>query len=297
MFFSHTPKNNDKRLGFDRYNTPSLGRHALPKPGDLQPFLPRQPLPQTPVEEPRKMLSEAERAAILAVPDKRGSLYVSVWAPHANEAGEELPPVQGRHFLDALQLVATCHRKQGRLDSAEASLQRILEIKQTLCAERPEAPPHSELADTLNDLGLVHLKQGGRRLGDAEAAFAQALAIRTDPRLTAFQRKYHAPHPAPPDPDVAIAHNNLALVRLKQRRLDEAEAGFRAALDLQKNEGEVYLGAPLELGNLTHNLATCHQMQGRKQLAEEGFQIAALCFEAARAQAREEDERIARFRG
>ena len=108
---------------------------------------------------------------------------------------------------------------------------------------------------------------------------------------------HHAPHPAPPDPDVAIAHNNLALVRLKQRRLDEAEAGFRAALDLQKNEGEVYLGAPLELGNLTHNLATCHQMQGRKQLAEEGFQIAALCFEAARAQAREEDERIARFRG
>ena len=124
MFFSHTPKNNDKRLGFDRYNTPSLGRHALPKPGDLPPFSPRQPLPQTPVEEPRKMLSEAERAAILAVPDKRGSLYVSVWAPHANEAGEELPPVQGRHFLDALQLVATCHRKQGRLDSAEASLQR-----------------------------------------------------------------------------------------------------------------------------------------------------------------------------
>ena len=181
---------------------------------------------------------------------------------------------------------------------------RILEKKQHICAERPEPPNHCELADTLNDLGLVHLKQGKARLKEAEAAFRQALEIRTDPRLTAFQRRYHGPHPLPPDPDVAIAYNNLALCHLKQRRLFEAEAGFRAALELQRNEGALNLAEPLELGHLTHNLATVHQMQGQLQLARDGFQLSALCLEAHRARVAQqgaesaeteaEDARIAR---
>ena len=75
------------------------------------------------------------------------------------------------------------------------------------------------------DAGLV-ARARGRRLGDAEAAFAQALAIRTDPRLTAFQRKYHAPHPAPPVasavvPAVAAADAPPASPRAK---LTEAQA-------------------------------------------------------------------------
>ena len=144
-------------------------------------------------------------------------------------------------------------------------------MKQKICAERPDPPSHCELADTLNDLGLVHLKQGKARLQDAEAAFKQALAIRTDPRLTAFQRQYNGPHPLPPDPDVAIAYNNLALCHLKQRRLFEAEAGFRAALELQRSQGEPSLADPLELGHLTHNLATVHQLQGQLQLARTAF--------------------------
>ena len=135
-----------------------------------------------------------------SAPPKTGSLYFSVWAPFAN-AGH---PVQGRHFMDALQLVATCHRRHGRLDYAETGFKQILEKKQKICAERPEPPNHCELADTLNDLGLVHLKQGKARLPEAEAAFKQALAIRTDPRTTAFQRRYRAPYPMPPDPDVAL---------------------------------------------------------------------------------------------
>ena len=217
-------------------------------------------------------------------PQKTDALYLSVWAPFAN-GGE---PVQGRHFTDALQLVATCHRRHGRLDFAETAFLRVLEVKQKICAERPDPPSHCELADTLNDLGLVHLKQGKARLQDAEAAFKQALAIRTDPRLTAFQRQYNGPHPLPPDPDVAIAYNNLALCHLKQRRLFEAEAGFRAALELQRSQGEPYLADPLELGHLTHNLATVHQLQGQLQLARDGFQLSALCLDAHRARVAQE---------
>ena len=217
-------------------------------------------------------------------PQKTDALYLSVWAPFAN-GGQ---PVQGRHFTDALQLVATCHRRHGRLDFAETAFLRVLEVKQKICAERPDPPSHCELADTLNDLGLVHLKQGKARLQDAEAAFKQALAIRTDPRLTAFQRQYNGPHPLPPDPDVAIAYNNLALCHLKQRRLFEAEAGFRAALELQRSQGEPYLADPLELGHLTHNLATVHQLQGQLQLARDGFQLSALCLDAHRARVAQE---------
>ena len=217
-------------------------------------------------------------------PQKTDALYLSVWAPFAN-GGQ---PVDGRHFMDALQLVATCHRRHGRLDFAEAGFLRVLEKKQQICAERPEPPSHCELADTLNDLGLVHLKQGKARLQDAEAAFRHALAIRTDPRMTAFQRQYHGPHPLPPDPDVAIAYNNLALCHLKQRRLFEAEAGFRAALELQRSQGELNLAEPLELGHLTHNLATVHQLQGQLQLARDGFQLSALCLDAHRARVAQE---------
>ena len=233
--------------------------------------------------------SDVQPAAALPLdvpptPQKTDALYLSVWAPFAN-GGQ---PVQGRHFTDALQLVATCHRRHGRLDFAETAFLRVLEVKQKICAERPDPPSHCELADTLNDLGLVHLKQGKARLQDAEAAFKQALAIRTDPRLTAFQRQYNGPHPLPPDPDVAIAYNNLALCHLKQRRLFEAEAGFRAALELQRSKGEPSLADPLELGHLTHNLATVHQLQGQLQLARDGFQLSALCLDAHRARVAQE---------
>ena len=233
--------------------------------------------------------SDVQPAAALPLdvpptPQKTDALYLSVWAPFAN-GGQ---PVQGRHFTDALQLVATCHRRHGRLDFAETAFLRVLEVKQKICAERPDPPSHCELADTLNDLGLVHLKQGKARLQDAEAAFKQALAIRTDPRLTAFQRQYNGPHPLPPDPDVAIAYNNLALCHLKQRRLFEAEAGFRAALELQRSQGEPSLADPLELGHLTHNLATVHQLQGQLQLARDGFQLSALCLDAHRARVAQE---------
>ena len=233
--------------------------------------------------------SDVQPAAALPLdvpptPQKTDALYLSVWAPFAN-GGQ---PVQGRHFTDALQLIATCHRRHGRLDFAETAFLRVLEVKQKICAERPDPPSHCELADTLNDLGLVHLKQGKARLQDAEAAFKQALAIRTDPRLTAFQRQYNGPHPLPPDPDVAIAYNNLALCHLKQRRLFEAEAGFRAALELQRSQGEPSLADPLELGHLTHNLATVHQLQGQLQLARDGFQLSALCLDAHRARVAQE---------
>ena len=101
-------------------------------------------------------------------------------------------------------------------------------------------------------------------------------------------RDSNGPHPLPPDPDVAIAYNNLALCHLKQRRLFEAEAGFRAALELQRSQGEPSLADPLELGHLTHNLATVHQLQGQLQLARDGFQLSALCLDAHRARVAQE---------
>lgn len=241
-------------------------------------------------------------AALPQVVPPESALYYSVWAPYANtaegEAGAE-HPVSGRHLCDSMQLIATFHRKHGRLTEAEGAFKQVLELKQKMCAERPEPPLHSELADTLNDLGLVHLKQGGERLPDAEKAFQQALEIRIDPSRTAFQRKYGGPS-RPPDPDTAVAYNNLALVHLKQRRLDEAEAGFTQALEQARKDAN-YLGAPLELANITRNLATVHQMQGRRLLALEGFECAELCMaayhEAVRtsaAAAAAENERLAR---
>jgi len=212
---------------------------------------------------------------------QEGQLYYSVWAPYANtEAEGQEQPVTGRHLADSMQLIATYHRKHGRYAEAEGSFRQVLELKRRMCENRPEPPVHSELADTLNDLGLTLLKQGGRKLKEAETVFQEAIKIRVDDsKRTAFQEVYGGPR-RPYDPDTAVAFNNLALVHLRQRRFAEAESGFKTALELQQSDGTIYLGAPLELSNITRNLATTHRMMGKEQLAQEGFRLADLCMEA-----------------
>ena len=88
-------------------------------------------------------------------------------------------------------------RDVGRLDEAEASYRHAIEIKPGY------AEAHNNLGVTLHDVG---------RLGEAEEYYRRALELK---------------------PDYAEAHNNLGNTLLDLSRLEEAEVCYRRALEIK----------------------------------------------------------------
>jgi predicted O-linked N-acetylglucosamine transferase (SPINDLY family) len=92
----------------------------------------------------------------------------------------------------------------GRLDEAEASYRRALEIKPDY------AEVHSNLGNTLKELG---------RLGEAEVSYRRALQVK---------------------PDFAEAHNNMGIILMEQCRPSEAEASYRRTLEIKPDNFEAH---------------------------------------------------------
>jgi CHAT domain-containing protein/tetratricopeptide (TPR) repeat protein len=114
--------------------------------------------------------------------------------------------------------LAACYRSSSRLDEAVNSLQRAL----TIFEQSHDLDPF--VAQTLNDLGLVHYDKGN--LNEAESLFQRALAINEkilgseDLRLTSTV-------------------NNLALVYQARGQLDRAEQFYQRALAITEKSPAV----------------------------------------------------------
>jgi protein O-GlcNAc transferase len=136
----------------------------------------------------------------------------------------------------------------GRLDEAEASYRRALQIKPDF------AEAHSNLGITLHNLG---------RLDEAEASYRNALQLEPDyaeahwslgyilhklGRLNEAEASYRRALLI--KPDIAEAHSNLGVALMHLGRLDEAEASCRRALEIKPDFAEAHSN----LGGILHDL-------------------------------------------
>ena len=170
-------------------------------------------------------------------------------AAHAAPAGPELG--------DALAQ-AIGHLRSERLDEAGAALQRILRR-------------WPDQTDALHYLGLWHHTQG--RVDEGVALMRQSLRLlpaqfstwnnlgnvlllaqRVDEAAQAYaQAVEHAPGAI----DGAMALNNLGLLHRKLRRLDDSEAAFRRALELQPDYADAWYNLAetlVQLGRIPEGL-------------------------------------------
>ena len=151
-------------------------------------------------------------------------------------------------------------RDLGRLEEAEASYRRALEIKPDF------AKAHCNLGDTLRDLG---------RLEEAEASCRRALEIKPDfanahcnlgVTLRDFGRLKEAEASCRRalgiKPDFAEAHCNLGDTLRDLGRPEEAEASYRRALEIKPDFANAHcnLGVTLrDLGRLEEAEASCRR--------------------------------------
>ena len=197
--------------------------------------------------------------------------------------------------LASLELVGNLARRSGRLDEAEAPLERLL----TVAERQPEAP--LALAGALNSVANLRWRQS--RLEEAEELHARALALRRgafddDPALAEdvaaslnnlgvllWTQGSHAEalpylreaaalleHGLGPDhPRVADALGNVGIVLLEVDRLEESEVVQRRALAIrEKVLGPDHPDTSVAL----HNLGRLLARTGRPSEAAAGYRRA-----------------------
>jgi CHAT domain-containing protein/Tfp pilus assembly protein PilF len=155
----------------------------------------------------------------------------------------------------ALSRLAVLLYQQGRLDEA------ILRTEESLALQRKLYPPdrfprgHSELANSLNNLGTMRRDRG--ELARAEPLLREAVAMR---------RKLHPEGHA----SVANSLNNLAGVLRDQGELAAAEPLLRESLAIRRKlySAERFPDGHPELANSLNNLGTVVQAQGDLARAE-----------------------------
>jgi tetratricopeptide (TPR) repeat protein len=126
------------------------------------------------------------------------------------------------------------------------------------------AADRSRVAMTLNN--LANLYRNTNRLGEAEAAYQEALALRRD---------LAKDNPSAYRPDVAMTLNNLAILYKDTNRLKEAEAAYQEALalyrDLAKDNPSAYRP---DVAMTLNNLAILYKDTNRLGEAEAAYQEA-----------------------
>ena len=148
-----------------------------------------------------------------------------------------------------LNLQAGSYYQQGRYDEAGPLYQRSLAI-----SEKALGPEHPDVAQSLNDLGLLYKAQG--RYDEAESLYQRSLAIREQAL-------------GPEHPDVATSLNNLAALYHDQGRYDEAEPLYQRSLAIRETAlGPEHPDVALSL----NNLAALYHEQGRYDEAEPLYQ-------------------------
>ena len=153
------------------------------------------------------------------------------------------------------------HQQQNRNREARQGYARALPLAR-------RAGSHAEVAQTLNNLGVLHSDEN--RKADARQAYEEALRIR---RVLALK------NPAAYLPDVALTLNNLGLLHCAENRMADAREDYEEALRTyralaQKNQ-DVYL--PYVAGTLT-NLGVLHFAENRKRDAHDAFEEARSIF-------------------
>lgn len=136
----------------------------------------------------------------------------------------------------ALTDLATAFSKAGRIEEAEQSYRRALEI-----LERVHGGEHEALWEPLNNLAIA-LDSAGRH-DEAEPLYQRALVV---------ARR----HEGPPHPALARSLNNLADLQVKTGNLAEAESNYRQALEaFEASLGMQHPDAAICMNNLGELLA------------------------------------------
>ena len=131
-----------------------------------------------------------------------------------------------------LQLLAWVVDERGDLNSALSLMQEAVTMQRALRG----AQPHPDLADGINDLGLLHQEHGDYDV--AETLFTEAIEVK--------RRLFGMKHP-----EIALGLNNLALVLHDEGNLKRAEATYRQALEMQRELlGDVHPDVANTLNNL-----------------------------------------------
>lgn len=154
-------------------------------------------------------------------------------------------------------------------DMREQTLGIVLSMRKQLVANFPTVAEHRQrLALTYASLGYLLEPKGGDRLGDAEAAYRDAIAV---------QKELAADFPADPGyrQDLANSYSKLSrFLRERRRRLPEAEAAIREDLALRKQLAAEFPTAPeyrQRLAQTYHDLAN---LLGSRQEAESAWREA-----------------------
>jgi tetratricopeptide (TPR) repeat protein len=145
---------------------------------------------------------------------------------------------------------------------AEEWLQKALGIRSLLRSQHHSGVSDIDIAETMNDLGIVYSKQ--KEYVKAEALMRQALAL--------FEQTFGSYHA-----DVAVVTTNVALQLLYQEKYVEAEPLFVQALSIWQHHAD-----PEEFAHIactTNNLATLYVVQGQLAHAEQYFRQALALWE------------------
>ncbi len=146
-------------------------------------------------------------------------------------------------------LLAKAYSKDKQVDLAIATWQKAIALQQNLNLSL-------DLADSLNELGILYCKQ--EKYNQAEPLFKQALTMSQE-----LLGDHH--------PDVAGILNNLAALYHNQRRYEEAEPLFNQALAMrQKLLGDHHSDVAFSL----NRLAELYRRQKRYKEAESLFKQA-----------------------
>ncbi|MCP4251337.1 MAG: tetratricopeptide repeat protein, partial [bacterium] len=140
--------------------------------------------------------------------------------------------------LDAINRLGHIHRVQGRLDEAERSYRRVLDLS---------ADDETGRAVAYGNLGLIYLTRGD--LDQAEEMHGKALDI--EEKLGRLE-------------GMANQYGNLGLIHQTRGDLDQAEEMHRKALEIFEKLGQLE-GMAAQYGNL----GLIHRMRGDLDQAEE----------------------------
>lgn len=153
------------------------------------------------------------------------------------------------HQQNNLQIkLASVLTVEGKWPDADLVLKKVLKSIETV-----KGPDSLEVADILNRLGIVQLRQ--QLLTDAEQSFTRALAIRE--KIPSFSGNI-----------LGETYNNLGFLYQSLGKNQEADAAYRKAIFNQETAKD---GSSSQLYDSLSNLATLLQKQGKASEAEAYF--------------------------
>lgn len=177
-----------------------------------------------------------------------------------HEAEELLPKTATRQYTYVLVVKADLLREKGRLDEAEQTMRKAMEVQEGILGSN-ETP---DMAILLNSLGSVlhdkhqfqeaanlyfkaleiNLKTFGKMNAETAATYNNLANVYQDAAQNEQAEKYYMECleiqkkvVGENSPDVAVSYNNIATILVRQHRLEDAEALTVKAIDVVKAAG------------------------------------------------------------